>query len=449
MGPELPNKMNKGRIIGMILLVIICAFSIFLFKSYHESEQEQISAVMEFSEPGVQTPVVLANFNPNDLSKEGWVSMGFTEQEANTILNWKDVLGGSFTTKNQLKKCYAISPEKYNQLHAYISLPENKQTQFKQKAFQSTFTSAKEIKVVKSFNPDHYAASDWQALGFSAKQAEAIIKYKNYLGGSFLSKDRFKDCFIISPENYAKLEPYLLLPDFEEKTDGKVFVKKSPQTAATTLVHSVFDPNDLDSEGWKNLGFSEKQAVVIVNYRDRNLRGSFKTLEDVQRCFVISPEKFEELKPFMAIKTLKIDKEELKRTSFPEKAKENLSGVDLNEITEGQLLDFGFEPRAARNVLTLRKNLGGFADKNQIFEAYGIDRELASQLLGTIRLNPNNVQKYTLVNAPESWLKTHPYFKYSAEKILFYRISEPDDKKIWKFIKVKPEYEARMKMYLK
>ena len=65
------------------------------------------------------------------------------------------------------------------------------------------------------------------------------------------------------------------------------------------------------------------------------------------------------------------------------------------------------------------------------------------------KLDNSKVAKYTLVDAPEDWLKTHPYFKYSADKIIYYRISYPDEKKIWKFIKVKPEYEARMKLYLK
>jgi len=54
-----------------------------------------------------------------------------------------------------------------------------------------------------------------------------------------------------------------------------------------------------------------------------------------------------------------------------------------------------------------------------------------------------------LVDAPEEWLKNHPYFKYSADKIMYYRISNPDDKKIWKLLKIKPEYEARMRLYLK
>ena len=80
---------------------------------------------------------------------------------------------------------------------------------------------------------------------------------------------------------------------------------------------------------------------------------------------------------------------------------------------------------------------------------YDIDRSLAEKLVLTSPLNPALVEKYTLADAPESWLKTHPYFRYSADKIIYYRISNPDEKKIWKFIKTKPEYERKMRMYLK
>jgi hypothetical protein len=43
------------------------------------------------------------------------------------------------------------------------------------------------------------------------------------------------------------------------------------------IAYHSFDPNSLNLEGWKALGFSEKQATTIVNYRDRNLHGSFKS----------------------------------------------------------------------------------------------------------------------------------------------------------------------------
>ena len=123
--------------------------------------------------------------------------------------------------------------------------------------------------------------------------------------------------------------------------------------------------------------------------------------------------------------------------------------MDLNAITFKHLIEFGFEKKAAGSMIGFRKKLGGFVNKEQILTTYNIDPELTQKLLATAQLNTSNVQKYTLTEAPEEWLRNHPYFKYSADKIIYYRISNPDDRKIWKYLKLKPEYEARMRLYTK
>ena len=76
-------------------------------------------------------------------------------------------------------------------------------------------------------------------------------------------------------------------------------------------------------------------------------------------------------------------------------------------------------------------------------------KELMQKLLAIAPLDASKVEKYTLVDAPEEWLKNHPYFKYSADKIIYLRVSYPNDQKIWKNLKVKPDYEAKMRLYLK
>ena len=270
------------------------------------------------------------------------------------------------------------------------------------------------------------------------------MKYKSYLGGSFVSKEKFKECFIINDENYKKLDPYLILP---EKTPDnfRSFAKNFNSNKVKIQYHS-FDPNVLNAEDWKSLGFSDKQAQTIVNYRDRNLKGSFKNVEDIQKCFVISPEKFEEMKPY-----IKLTSSTIVKNNEPSKTEQetDFSKIDLNIITFKQLIEFGMDERAAGSIIGFRKKLGGFVNKEQILTTYNIDKDLTQKLLSIAPLNSSNVQKYTLVDAPEEWLKNHPYFKYSADKIIFYRISEKDEKKIWKLLKVKPEYEMRMKLYLK
>ncbi|MCU7614063.1 helix-hairpin-helix domain-containing protein [Chryseobacterium sp. GMJ5] len=430
------NYYQKLAFLGLLLL------SLFGFKKYSDHKEDAFPEVTFISESLPKE--ILSEFDPNELDQNQWQKLGFSEKQVATILNYKKVVGGKFLSKEQFKKCYAVSPEKFMQLQQFILLPEtNKEA--KSGNFNSKNFEKKTVHVSNKFNPDLLSQNDWQQMGFSEKQAAAILKYKSFLGGTFVSKEKFKECFIINDENYQKLEPYLQLPsktpaDFNSYTAK--YSKKKTQI-------SPFDPNTLDLEGWKALGFSEKQASVIINYRDRNLKGSFKTLEDVKNCFVISAEKFEELKPYIRLTAATMTKSSDDKKPEMKQEKTDFSKTDLNSITFKQLLEFGLDEKSAGSMIGFRKKLGGFMTKNQILDTYNIDKELMQKLLDIAPLDNSKVQKYTLVDAPEEWLKNHPYFKYSADKIIFYRLSNPDDKKIWKLLKTKPEYEARMRLYLK
>lgn len=431
------NYYQQLAFMGMLLIIF------FAFQKYRSRQKEDFSDVHFI----INNPVTLhlEEFDPNDLDEKQWQNLGFTKKQTATILNYKKIVGGKFLSKEQFKKCFAVSEEKFSELEPYILLP---QTNSEAKISRFSHFEKKSITVSRKFNPDLYSVNDWVKMGFSERQVEAIVKYKNYLGGSFVSKEKFRECFIISEENYKKLSGFIILP---EKTPASFNHYAKNSIANTTKVqYHPFDPNLLDAKDWKSLGFSDKQAQTIVNYRDRNLKGSFKNLEDIKKCFVISAEKFEELKPFIRLNpTTVANRHNNTRTETTQQEKTDFSKVDLNTITFKQLLEFGFDEKAAGSMIGFRKKLGGFMNKEQILTTYNIDIPLMQKLLSTAQLNTSNVAKYTIYEAPEEWLKNHPYFKYSADKIIFYRLSEKDEKKLWKLLKIKPEYEAKMKLYLK
>lgn len=433
MKARLPFQMKRNQFIGLGILGLIILL-VHLGIYYLKNQKEEKSILVEIVDKTEQQNVVLSEFNPNDLSAEEWQELGFSERQVKTILKYKDIVGGIFISKEQLAKCYAISPEKFAELEPFILLPKAKNE------FQKNTFRKRELNISGKFNPDFYTEKDWVKLGYSEKQAVSIIKYKNYLGGSFRSKEKFKECFIISDEDYLRLAPYLILPENEEKKESLVSNK---------IKYNYFDPNVLDLEGWKNLGFSEKQAQVILNYKERNLRGSFKNLEDIQKCFVISEDKFLELKPWIKIK----EQEQKSITEELSKPKEihktDFSKIDVNQITFKQLIEFGFDEKSAASFLGFRKKLGGFVDKKQILETYNISQDLAKKLIEIISLDTSKIQKHSLKDAPEDFLKNHPYFRRYGDKIIFFRITYPEEKEIFKKIKATPEEVAKMKLYLK
>ena len=441
MNQKLPFQIRKRQLLSLAIFGILIIFSQFAFSLYKKNQHYEKPQIT-FITPKVEE-IILTDFDPNELDESQWKNLGFSEKQIKTILKYKEIVGGNFKSKEQFKKCYALTPEKYEQLKNYILLPESN-SDFKNDQFASKSYEKKKLNITGKFNPDLYSQKEWENLGFSEKQASAILKYKNYLGGSFISKEKLKECFMINDEQFSQMSPYLILQVKTPENLANKFEKKKEKEVVK--INHYFDPNELNLEQWQALGFSEKQATSILNYRDKILRGSFKSLEDIQRCYMISPEKFEEMKPWIKLSIPEKSKQVEEKIAVSEKT--DFGKIDLNKITFKQLQEFGFTEKDSAGILAFRKKLGGFINKNQLLETYEIDRALGEKLIYVAKLDNSNVAKYTLANAPEDWLKKHPYFRYSADRIMFYRITNPEDKKIWKFLKLKPEYEEKMRLYV-
>ncbi len=448
--PSLRYLLHKKYIIAAVSITVSASAFTYVSKNFEVSKknapEDEALHFNTLSSNGKKKNVEInAAFDPNSYSPEQWIELGFSEKQTKTILKYKDILGGAFTSKEQFRKCYAVSDEMFLKLEPYLLLPEegsseNKtQNSHRYEKYNYTEKPAKKSLHIKSaFNPDHLNFEDWKRIGFTEKQAASILKYKNYLGGSFQSKEKLQACYVISDDDFRAMEPYLR---FNQANISEP--KQIQHSQKSTISHSIFDPNDLDKEAWMKLGFTEKQANTILNFKNKIHKGSFKTKEDLAKCYAISEAKFKELEPYMSIKNRSFSE-----TQNEKKNATDFSKTDLNSITFQELKEFGFDDKAAASFIGFRKKLGGFMTKNQILETYNIDKELMQKLIGIAPLNTSNVQKHYLKDAPETWLKEHPYFKYYADKIIFYRITFPDDKKIFAKMKLKPEVVSKMKLYL-
>ena len=61
------------------------------------------------------------------------------------------------------------------------------------------------------FNPNTASHDDFQRLGFSEKQASALVNYRNK-GGIFRRKSDFAKSFVVADSVYRRLEPYIDIP---------------------------------------------------------------------------------------------------------------------------------------------------------------------------------------------------------------------------------------------
>lgn len=140
------------------------------------------------------------------------------------------------------------------------------------------------------FNPDTATEQTWKSLGFSPKQATVILKYRTKIGG-FQYKEQLADCFVISEKDYNRIAPYILLPNrpILQNTERKT-------TKSTTLFR--FNPDTASAKTFQAVGFTERQARVLIHFRDA-LGGKFGSAEQLGKSYVVDSATLERLRPYL------------------------------------------------------------------------------------------------------------------------------------------------------
>ncbi|SMC51908.1 hypothetical protein [Moheibacter sediminis] len=241
--------------------------------------------------------VDLQKFNPNELDKEGWMNLGFSPKQADVILKYKRSLGGNFLSKQEIKECFVINEDKFDELSPYILLPEFSSGNSNSSRYQSGNYSPRKKINYRKFNPNEYSQNDWMSIGFSEKQALTILKYKKSLGGNFTSLEQIESCFVINEDKFQEMKPHIILSVKESIPTGqkeKISIIQHP----VPIKIKKFNPNEYSKEQWMELGFTEKQVGTIMNYK-RSLGGKFKDAATLKKCYSISEDKFAEIEPYL------------------------------------------------------------------------------------------------------------------------------------------------------
>lgn len=187
---------------------------------------------------------------------------------------------------------------------------------------------------------------------------------------------------------------------------------------------SLFDPNQIGKDDWRDMGLSEKQAAVVLNYLEKG--GKFRTKKDVQKMYTISDQFFSEIKPYIdlpdtLIKT-KTDLKELKATKNKSvRWKKPIVEINAADSLAFQKL-YGIGPVFSSRIVNYREQLGGFHSVDQLGEVYGIHDSLLNELASQLKLDSVELQKININMAEVEELGKHPYISWNlANSIVKYR----------------------------
>jgi len=183
----------------------------------------------------------------------------------------------------------------------------------------------------------------------------------------------------------------------------------------------VFDPNRITADDWQRLGLTARQAGVLMNYRHKG--GRFYKATDLKRIFVISPQQYERLAPYVRITVPQSGNARPFVRAHEQRPQKEWPLIDLNRADTTQLDQLkGIGPAFARRIIKYRDRLGGFYKKEQLLEVYGIDsmkfRDLENQLL----VDRDAIRKIAVNTATFDQWRSHPYLSYKEmNAILQYR----------------------------
>lgn len=215
--------------------------------------------------------------------------------------------------------------------------------------------------------------------------------------------------------------------EFEKKIDQfyadqlrlpvKISKKKTKKTKKNIQLFD-FDPNTVNKTTLLTLGFSEKQAKNVLNYRKAG--GKFYKATDLKKIYSIGDRDYKKWKTFIKIK-------EKKRTSVTQKKhkevivnKEVMQIIELNSADSLDLISLnGIGKVLSERIIRYRTFLGGFHKSEQLLEVYGISPETFDKIREKIRVDTSFIQIKNLNTVTFKALNKHPYITFAQTKAIF------------------------------
>lgn len=216
--------------------------------------------------------------------------------------------------------------------------------------------------------------------------------------------------FLKNEETYANVDA----GGFDFTNPDKEIVKRK-------ITPFQFDPNSLDIDGWKKLGFTEKQAAGIIKYKDKG--GRFRKKEDLKKLYVVNEEIYKLLEPFIGInETREEQSQKTEAGSKPSYSSNNNTvkyQVELNSADSTELVKvYGIGPATARRILRYREKLGGFISPEQLKDVAGIDSARYEMIKEGVFADAEVVRKIEINKLSITELRQHPYIDYYIAKAI-------------------------------
>ena len=163
------------------------------------------------------------------------------------------------------------------------------------------------------------------------------------------------------------------------------------------------------------MGLTENQIKTIKNYEAKG--GSFRQKEDLKKMYVISDVEYQILEPFIKIPQQVAEKKKTYTRKKPTKKEVNFMVIELNAADSAQLVrSLNISPWLAVRIIKFRNLLGGYTNKQQLYEVYGFDSIEVKKRLAFVEIDLTAVKILDINKSSFKELVRHPYLSYDLTK---------------------------------
>lgn len=214
-------------------------------------------------------------FNPNTITQEEAMRLGFSKKLSATLINFRNK-GGKFYKPDDLKKLYGLPTQLFEELESYMLIPNER------KEFKRDTVYPKRVYEKKTFTKELVDLNSADSLsivylkGIGPGFTKRIIKYRTMLGG-FHSVNQLK-------EIYGMTDSLFLTLSYQIKLDDKEITK---------IPINAIDFNSLRKHPY----FNFQSAQAIINYRFKHGKLTEATIRDLG---VFSDEKLRLILPYLS-----------------------------------------------------------------------------------------------------------------------------------------------------
>ena len=178
-----------------------------------------------------------------------------------------------------------------------------------------------------------------------------------------------------------------------------------------------FNPNYISDHKGYQLGMKTKEIDRLLAHRNKRL--FVNSAKEFQEVTKISDSLFQAISPYFKFPewVQKKNREKEERFTVTTKTKKNISDITSSDINEATPYDLtlvkGVDEYLSERIIKYRSKLQGFSFSEQLFEVWGLEKEVADNILQVFSIQKKpRITKINVNTASFKEVLSNPYIDY-------------------------------------